>query len=1138
MRSRISILALIIVSIYSVNTDALPTSYYAESSKMATGKWVKISTDSEGIYQFTYDQLREMGFSEPSQVQVYGYGAVQLTENKFSESLPDDITPTATLHTDDGRILFFGQGDASVFTTSSTGNDGYTINRNYYDTKSYYFLSDVAGAQEIPSTQYIANESVAPQLSHIHVELFEDELQTPTKGGVGYHGKQYIPGDQHIQQCQITNFAPTEMCTEGSFAYTIAVGSSRTTTFTLTASSNISKSSGSNKSASNIIDGDYNIYSYASGYFGFRKTPEQPLEDVSVEFAVGFPSKHSADAYNLSYLAIDRTILRYPRANIISPENPTLIMNYIPEEGIAGSIHQFCNVDNQKLVIWNIDSPSAITQYSFDYNADTQTATYSFDRNTSRTIAFLPDVQYGTPQVIGEIPNQDLHSLQSPAMLIITTAEFAPIAERLADVHRSHQAMDVVVAVHDQIYNEFSSGARDAMAYRRMAKMFYDRNPEKFKYIILFGISGYDNRSIVLPEVDRIIAYETTDLNLSRNKVVNYASDNYFGMLADDYEHSLINRTQMQVAVGRIPAITAGQAQSYVNKVDFRFNNPPTPESYARAILIAGEDDKNVHIKHQNEVGEAIKGANPNITLIPIPMQLYQTSVNDEIVQAPHNIIESQLKDGVGYVTFSGHGGQIYISRWHILDTRKASSLDYDMMPFAVFSSCDQFSYDHMQTGLLESMLFKNRGGAIAGVGATREVYITYNQASCVPIAQAYASAKPGDTYGDLFLHSRELTLERAATSSGMLTNAMSYNFGGDPAIPIGVPEYTTLIKSIGDAALSENTTVVPLKPTNVKGEIKDSEGNLIGDFNGTATITILEGATKAETYNTMNENNYTPEEIELNYDVLARCSAVVKNGKFDGSITLPAPRVPNSTYRLIVTATDTESGCTALSSCGSILISEYNQSNYTDSDFEAPEILSLYIDNDSFENGGEVDSTIEVIAQINPSTSGLRLSSSDIAAQTLIRFDNNYISNLARDIKTLENGMMELRTTITGLDEGRHSLSLSVANNAGTIDTESIDFVVVTRAINAVATINELPARTQATISLEGVEYDSNKLIIRDVFGQTVFSAENVAFPYTWNLRNSEDKIVNNGRYSVSVLLRNGTYYGSTPATELIILK
>ena len=43
---------------------------YAEHSKLASGKWVKIRVKSEGVYQLTSSTLKNMGFSNPEKVSL------------------------------------------------------------------------------------------------------------------------------------------------------------------------------------------------------------------------------------------------------------------------------------------------------------------------------------------------------------------------------------------------------------------------------------------------------------------------------------------------------------------------------------------------------------------------------------------------------------------------------------------------------------------------------------------------------------------------------------------------------------------------------------------------------------------------------------------------------------------------------------------------------------------------------------------------------------------------------------------------------------------------------------------------------------------------------------------------------------
>ena len=60
--------------------SAFNASRYATTSKLATGKWVKITIPENGMYELTYDELIAMGFTNPEQVKVYGSGGARIVE--------------------------------------------------------------------------------------------------------------------------------------------------------------------------------------------------------------------------------------------------------------------------------------------------------------------------------------------------------------------------------------------------------------------------------------------------------------------------------------------------------------------------------------------------------------------------------------------------------------------------------------------------------------------------------------------------------------------------------------------------------------------------------------------------------------------------------------------------------------------------------------------------------------------------------------------------------------------------------------------------------------------------------------------------------------------------------------------------
>ena len=80
-------------------------------SLMAYGHWVKIRVQNDAVYELTYDELRELGFSNPEKVCVYGYNpTLLLTHN--DNRIPADVIPIYTMKSSEyGKILFYGKGD-------------------------------------------------------------------------------------------------------------------------------------------------------------------------------------------------------------------------------------------------------------------------------------------------------------------------------------------------------------------------------------------------------------------------------------------------------------------------------------------------------------------------------------------------------------------------------------------------------------------------------------------------------------------------------------------------------------------------------------------------------------------------------------------------------------------------------------------------------------------------------------------------------------------------------------------------------------------------------------------------------------------------------------------------------------------
>ena len=109
-------------------------------------------------------------------------------------------------------------------------------------------------------------------------------------------------------------------------------------------------------------------------------------------------------------------------------------------------------------VVWNITSsklPMKITTYPYDDESGSGLAFYSSAASNSTYVAFDPSKTLKKISGFEPVANQNLHAMQVPDFLIITTDAFLEQANRLADLHRAVDGIDVAVVTQDQVFNEF-----------------------------------------------------------------------------------------------------------------------------------------------------------------------------------------------------------------------------------------------------------------------------------------------------------------------------------------------------------------------------------------------------------------------------------------------------------------------------------------------------------------------------------------------------------------------------------------------------------------------------------------------------------------------------------------------------------
>ncbi len=1128
MNTLYKIIASLLLATISLTASAYDASYYTTSSKLSTGRWAKIKVTTTGMQQITHEQLKDWGFNNPEDVSIFGYGGNILT-SEFSDSYVDDL-PAQPVYRCDDKIIFYGESDVRIYNADSVTMT--SISRNTCATAGYYFVTDAyPGASKTPERKGTPSSNNESLNYHYNTQFIEKEVFNPAKAGAQYFGTDFKqePEQTFVFEAPYT-YEADKSSYRGYINYRwIARMSSQRQKLIYTTDYDTSAFNNPNISAPSTNE----FYKSKEGFISIvlRNNGNNKYTTTVSEPSVGY-----------EYAAIDYMSFVYVRQNNLTDiDQLAMVFNKVSTN--TNITFERANSDIQ---FWNINSVFTPFAYKTEYNKNKRTIKFSIetDYNSSPNknayvIAFDPNKDMYPVEYSGNVNNQDLHGSISPQMLIITSKPYISYAEELAQAHRDIQGMDVIVADQEAIFNEFSSGTPSVMGYKRLIKMFYDRNPEKFKYVILYGGGSFDNRHLVYGDSNWLLTYQCENPAYLCYATKVFTADSYFGMLNDDFSLNSILAAKSCVAVGRLPILNTSNAIDVNKKLISYLKNPPLDNSRNSATLLADAGDSNApntHLKQVEEIATTISTISPKTTITKPYCDLYKWESG--IAKNSKTLLVQALNNGQAFLGYAGHGNSSALSNY-LYSKSDVIANTYKTPPFVFLSTCNALSFDQNGNGIGEEFILKSDGGAIGIIAAGREVYLEHNQKWYLSFVNQFFTASPGDTHGDVYRKARNYLIDNY--SADAVLNALNYNFMGDPAIPMYTPKYQVATTSISGTNISDSTTslsVYPLANNNIKGNIVDADGNIISDFDGSIYISVYDTPYTMQTLGQIQNNS--PVAITLDEKCISQAIAKVNGGQFSTSIVIPKSTNPDNTSRIVYYAVSDDKSLQAAGSFNKMVITKYDESKAI-ADTDAPIISQLYLDSPENTDGAIVNSSTTLYATIEPDASGLCITDTKLENNSRLVLDGNRsYSTASGTLNFATDGSYSFEFPLENLSDGVHSLTLIIADNAGNRTERTIHFTVIGRNAQATLQIDESPARSEATFSLSHnfKSEPMGRLIVEDASGNTIFSKADVKFPYTWNLNDASGDAVADGVYNCYVVLSGEKQYGSTDKTKLIVVK
>lgn len=1113
-----------LVAATTLSAQAFSPSIYKTTSKLATGKWVKIAVPEDGIYQITFDELAQMGFSNPESVRIYGFGGHAISEVLDGSQADDLIAVPFKVY--NNKICFYGCGVVNYTLSTPTGVPHYTRVNNSYATKGYYFLTQDDGTDALePQTIESSNPSNAiNRYSCLDYWHHERDLISP-----GESGKEML-GEAMTNSNISVPYSIPRIISDSTLIVNCCAGAK------VTAASYI-------KAELNGVDMNFTlssskIYAPANSFIYYNYA--SPLNTIKP--AGGVPQSGNVNMLVYSPTGIVNSAwLNYITFTYYQPNDLTNATDNQIRMGFNKVTKNdrfiFSNA-SQDLQLWNVNTPYAPTICNLTTVDDGLGFSLGQVSNWQQYVAFDPTKDLKSIDGYEEIENQNIHGLPTPDMVIITCEELLPQAERIAQMHRENDNMIVHVLDQQKIFNEFSSGTPDAMAIRLMCKMFYDRNRYKFKNILMFGAGSYDNRQILAKRDCSILTYEA---EVSHDEEYSYVCDDFFGIL-DDNSGSSLASDYLRMSVGRIPCASLQEAENDVDKLINYVNNPDYGAWRNDIILVADDYDNGLHSFQTEGINNIIvDDLSTGLMNNKVYISQYPNDATGFAFEARKELI-GKLKSGQYFMTYVGHGDKNFLTKEVQLWTaNQSNTVEYPHFPILTTACCDVARYDSNERGLVEIMFHKKNGGAIAMVTSARSVYANDNDA----LNQAFVNAMfCYNTKGYMPTIGEAYMLCKNSFGSKTNYNKMSFMLLGDPAMKVNYPKPFFKITKINGTDVG--TTAIPSGPmqeVTVEAKVYNPDGVTVNtSFNGDATLSIYDYK-KKETSITQRVNRVdVTRDIYYPQNLLTSVNGRVENGVFTAKAVIPRFILSagnNGSVKVYAHRDDSDDMVNG--SFDLLKLNVYNESSpLTVHDNMSPVINAMYFnDEQSFTNGSMIPSGSTLYVRASDDYSFNNQASAVGNTMNLILDGGKTTFPYVINYSTLSNEGKELAIEFPmDLQEGRHSLQFNVYDAAGNKATQTISFVVGNESqINM--TVAEEPAVNEATFdvttSLSAIPQVTIKVL--DNVGNLVWNTTTSNFPFTWDLNDNNGQRVPAGVYKFYGTYLNNNTYGGTPIGHIIVI-
>ncbi|HEY0978209.1 MAG TPA: type IX secretion system sortase PorU [Flavobacteriales bacterium] len=1026
---------------------------YPGHSKLATGDWFRFTVPDDGVYKLTSAFLQQLGVDlnglASDQINIYGNHAAQLpyTNTPFK---PTDLLLNA-IQVEDGGDGQFDAGDHILF--YATGAQGWRrgpqgrfqhLKNVYSDVGSYFIGIGVDPPKRVIET-VLSQQPATDQVTAFNdMQVIDRDVFNLLKSGRTFFSEVY------------------DLVT--TYNYAFQVPHIRSSEPVVLVANVFGRTLNDNTSSFSVSAGSHSENIPMPGVSGNYEGPYGVMVNRVMSFTHGSPTLPITVTFNkydpltslgwMDYLELNaRRDLRMVGDQMKFRDTVSVGIGRIAEFTLeqASGVYRVWEVSDP-LNVANVPLTNAGTARSFRLATD-----------SLRTFIAFRNSGFPEPTAVGRVQNQDLHATSIPMdLVIVCPPEFQSAAAQLAQ-RRAAEGLTVTIVSPQQVFNEFSSGQRDASAIKRYMKMLYDHagTDESLmpRYLLLFGDGSFNNINTSASNQNWIPSYQTANGWLPNQT---YTSDDFFALLDDNEGEA--GTDLVDIGVGRLPVSDATQADAVLKKIlDYdklsllgatntscATGSEGGANDWRNWVLFVSDDQDGsdsgfefFHTTYSEALADNVTAGQPFLNISKIYMDAYpQTSTPGGQRYLEGSLaLKERVQKGALVVNYIGHGGEVGWGHERFLDNSTILGwTNADRLPLFMTATCEFSRWDDPgRTSAGEYVLLNPEGGGIGLMTTTRIAYSGSNQTISLRFYEHVFSRNDelgrDQRLGDTFRR----TKVGATPASGNSVNHRNFSLLGDPSMRLALPEQEVFITAITDTLGAPVDTIRALSVIRVQGHV-GTASTPDADFNGVAIPTIFDK--QLVLYTLANDVPASPLPFKLRKNMIHRGKVSVVNGQF--TCTFMVPRDINYAYgpgRISVYAESASSNATGFTQ--DPIIGGTDPDAGTD---EQGPVVELYLNDERFVAGGITNETPLIFAKLFD-TNGINTTGSSIGHDLTAVIDANTSNAIVlndvyeADQDSYQSGQVRYR--LSSLTEGSHTLTLKAWDVFNNSTEKTTDFVV-----------------------------------------------------------------------------------------------